>query len=111
MIRIGAICVMVMFSMVLRPTMLTAQEAPDAYWPVLAGGDWECGIRGLTIRRTSQGIHNHAMWESFHVRISDGKFSPAPPRKIVLTYDTNTDRFTINGKRCREVKEQQEHAQ
>jgi len=111
MTRIGAICVMVMLGMALWPPMVTAQEGPDSYWPVQALGDWECGVRGVTIRRTSQGINNHAMWESFHVRISDGKFSPGPPRKIVLTYDTNTDRFTINGKRCREVKEQQEHAQ
>src|SRR2546428_629781 len=100
--------ILFMLGMALRPPTVTAQEGPDAYFPVQALGDWDCGVRGVTIRRTEQGIHNHAMWESFHVRISDGKFSPGPPRKIILTYDLNTERLTLNGKRCREGKKQED---
>jgi hypothetical protein len=107
--------------MIMRTALVTATAmlSFSAYgqeeWPEIALGDWDCG-RGVTIRRTIQGINNHAMWQSFHLRSSDGKFSPALPRKIILTYETEgsinrgtfTERLTVNGKRCREEKKQEE---
>jgi hypothetical protein len=82
-----------------------AQEGPDNGWPIIAGGDWECGK--IVLRRTSQKTNNHGGWISFHLYSCDGKFCPALPRKITLKheydYDTHTDRVTINGKPCRQA--------
>jgi hypothetical protein len=82
-------------------------EYQPGFWPLLvAPGYWYCG--DVEVRRTNEGINNHAAWVGFHVRISDGKFSPAPPRRIILTYDTKTERLTVNGKRCQFKKEEKE---
>jgi hypothetical protein len=55
----GKMMMAAMLFMLGTASTVRAQEGPDAYWPVQASGDWDCGVRGFTIRRTSQGINNH----------------------------------------------------
>jgi hypothetical protein len=75
----------------------------DAGWPVMIEGDWGCGK--ISLRRTHQKVNNQGGWDSFHLYSSDGKFFKELPRKIILNYDTHTDRVTINGKPCRKEKQ------
>ena len=72
---------------------------PIPFPPEFDLGEWSCGDLG--IHRTTQKQGAYGGWEVFRVWY-DRK---GHPRKIVLTYDADTGRLTLNGKRCREVKD------
>jgi hypothetical protein len=78
---------------------LLPEYKPWDFPPELDLGEWSCGV--FTVHRTQQKEQPRLYWEVFRVAVG----ARTGPRKIVLTYDANTDRLTLNGKRCREVKD------
>jgi hypothetical protein len=97
--KMAVICAMLfMLGMALRPPTTTAQ------WVEHPQEDWYCGDPTIVaIRRTSEGIDNADYWEVFRVQVG----VHVGPRRIVLTYDRDTDRLTLNGKRCHQGKKEE----
>jgi hypothetical protein len=99
--KVAVICAMLfMLGMALRPPTATAAWAeegePQEYW--------YCGDSAVrAIRRTVEKESSSDYWEVFRVQVG----VHVGPRRIVLTYDRNTDRLMLNGKRCRQFKKEE----
>jgi hypothetical protein len=80
---------------------LLPEYKPWDFPPELDLGEWSSGV--FTIHRTQQKEQPRLYWKVFRVAV----VARTGPRKIVLTYDANTDRLTLNGKRCHRGKKQE----
>jgi hypothetical protein len=90
LILMAVVCVMLF--MALCPVPVKAQNSSAA-----PKDDWICGDPNvIAVRHWVEKEDTRDWWEIFAVQVG----ATVGPRRIVLHFDTKTEKLTLNGKRC-----------